>query len=235
DHSSPLQDLDQSFYWLFLQLANVQCPRNTHFWLSDDGSFEDGQNIIKGNIWQKASTRLIAALFSLPIPRGLKEDTLYSSRFVPEYLEQKQVQKLLLVGLEGSGSSTIFKQAKFLYGTEFSPEEILNLKLMIQSSVYKYLSTLLEWWECFEDEALEEERELGMSNHKDDGEPKVVQSKPCLYSLNQRLMHFANWLLEIVALGNLAAFFPSATREYAPIVEEVCKDPAIQATYKRKK
>nr|AAL34942.1 Putative G-protein [Oryza sativa] len=171
-----------------LKLANVQCPRNTHFWLYDDGSYEEeGQNIIKGNIWQKA---------------------------------------------------------KFLYGTEFSPEEILNLKLMIQSNVYKYLSTLLEWRECFEDEALEEEKELGMSNHKGDenvtecelptGEPKAVQSTSSLYSLNQRLMHFANWLLEIVALGNLDAFFPAATREYAPIVEEVWKDPAIQATYKRK-
>ncbi|EAY77532.1 hypothetical protein OsI_32571 [Oryza sativa Indica Group] len=133
-----------------LKLANVQCPRNTHFWLYDDGSYEEeGQNIIKGNIWQKA---------------------------------------------------------KFLYGTEFSPEEILNLKLMIQSNVYKYLSTLLEWRECFEDEALEEEKELGMSNHKGDDS----------------------------CLGNLDAFFPAATREYAPIVEEVWKDPAIQATYKRK-
>lgn len=242
-----------------LKVTGVQCAGESHFWLNADGSYqeeghniirgniwgktykEEGHNTVKGNMWGKATTRILCTLLSLPTPRGdfiggAADVNNQSNRLLPEYLEPKKVQKLLLLGYQGSGTSTIFKQARMIYkGDILSEEELQNIKLMIQSNLYKYLSILLEARERFEEESLTERdynaQDRPISSVGESEQEADVQS---VYSIQPRLKAFSDWLLKIVAMGDFDNFFPAATREYAPLVEELWRDPAIQATYKRR-
>ncbi|KAA8547277.1 hypothetical protein F0562_003859 [Nyssa sinensis] len=224
-----------------LQLAGVQCAGNPHFWVNEDGSYqEEGQKNTRGYIWGKAGTKLVCAVLSLPVPSkstnpcGERVNHVVS-RTAPDYLEQRTLQKLLLIGYNGSGTSTIFKQAKILYkNVPFSEDEHENIKLLIQSNVYRYIGILLEGRERFEDESLNDMRQNQFSDESDPIGNTDGKDYKTIYSICTRLKAFSDWLLKIMVSGNLEAIFPAATREYAPLVEELWKDAAIQSTYSRR-
>ncbi|XP_042007684.1 extra-large guanine nucleotide-binding protein 1-like [Salvia splendens] len=217
-----------------LKLAGVQCAGNPHFWVNEDGSYqEEGQNNTKGFIWGKAGTKLLCAVLSLPVP-SKSSYTCGEQISSSDYLEQRAIKKLLLIGYSGSGTSTIFKQARILYkDIPFSEDEREHIKLIIQSHVYSYIGILLEGRERFEEESL---NELGqnqscgttLAGHDD------ANGEETPYSICPRLKAFSDWLLKINASGTLEEIFPAASREYAPLVQELCSSAAFQATYKRR-
>ncbi|KAJ9540653.1 hypothetical protein OSB04_027159 [Centaurea solstitialis] len=245
-----------------LQLSGVQCAGNPHFWVNDDGSYqEEGQKNTRGYIWGKAGTKLVCAVLSLPVPSKSVYPTgeqLSNSlgQSVPDYFDQSAPRKLLLIGCGGSGTSTIFKQAKILYKeVPFTEEERENIKFIIQSNVYGYLGILLEGRERFEDEDLNEMKKNQSSGmvllvfsfahilHRSKKLERnfwlstgtgVAENEKTIYSLCPRLKTFSDWLLKTMVAGNLEDIFPAATREYAPVVEELWNHPAMQATYKRR-
>ncbi|XLU70077.1 hypothetical protein S245_029130, partial [Arachis hypogaea] len=230
-----------------LQLAGVQCAGNPHFWVNEDGSYqEEGQKNIRGNIWGKTICLILFVFFHYntvfcclySLERSLYVlycpcQFLLNLARVPDYLEHGIVQKLLLVGYGGSGTSAIFKQAKILYkDIPFSKEERESIKLTIQTNVYSYIGLLLEGRERFEEESL-----WNMKKRQSDvlDSTGVSSNNKTIYSIGTRLKAFSDWLLRTMASGKLDAIFPAATREYAPLIEEMWSSAAIKATYKRRR
>ncbi|KAK9129992.1 hypothetical protein Sjap_010479 [Stephania japonica] len=218
-----------------LRLAGVQCAGSPSFWLDEYGDYkEEGQKNPKGNLWKTPAIKLICAALSLPTPTKIKIPTSEEvnklvSGFFPEYVKQRKRRKLLLVGYNGSGTSTIYKQAKLLYKAEpFSDEELQNFNVMIQKNSYQYLSTLLELRERFEHEDLTE-----IANRQSVDQPHDNGHGLSIFSVSPKLKAFSEWLFKIVVSGNLEVIFPAANADYAPLVKELWKDSAIQASFRK--
>lgn len=70
---------------------------------------------------------------------------------------------------------------------------------------------------------------LAAGNYESDDCNRVTD-----YSFSPRLRELSDWLLKVMASGNLDTSFPTYACEYAPLVEELWNDAAIQATYRRR-
>ncbi|CAA0830914.1 Extra-large guanine nucleotide-binding protein 1 [Striga hermonthica] len=224
--------------WM-LQAAGINCEGSPHFWVTADGCCQhEGMKNVLGKLWERKRVKILCAALSLPFPSDtsdrdngdVDEDTEKVIRKIPD---NKTMYKLLLVGCDQSGTSTIFKQAKIAYNVPFSDDQKQSIKFLIQRNIYLYLCILLEGHARFEEEYTSEMRrkraeEPGPSDYAE----QVEESN--IYSFSPRLKAFAEWLLQVTMSGNLEIIFPAATREYSPLVEELWKDKAFQATYKRR-
>ncbi|KAL3722473.1 hypothetical protein ACJRO7_034791 [Eucalyptus globulus] len=241
---NPPKKLRPGYYWydkvagFWGKSAGIPCERKPHCWASADGSSqEEGQ--------KNTTTRLVRSVLSLPIPPDNVKSGEETTR---DSLGQNDLHhKLLLVGFDKSGTSTVFKQAKILYGFPFSEDERQKMKLMVQSNLYCYLRILPEGRERFEEETLRgkgksllfdqpsssgcKRFERGRSGEKGKrpminrchssgitlGKMETILTS----SMGSRLKRFSDWLLKVIASANLEAL-------------ELWKNEAIQVTYNRR-
>lgn len=181
-------------------------------------------------------------MFSLPLPPT-------SSAVEPNVepiSNKKKLNKLLLVGNDTCGATTVYKQvsyssfnalhskcftctndfflfqARSLYGIPFSEDDRERIKFIIQTNLYAYLAMVLEAHERFEEEM--------NNNHYSDQTGDEITAIT-VSSISPRLKHFADWLLKEKEDGNLK-IFPASSRENAQTVADLWRGPAIQDTYK---
>uniref|UniRef100_A0A7N2MYW9 Extra-large guanine nucleotide-binding protein 1-like n=1 Tax=Quercus lobata TaxID=97700 RepID=A0A7N2MYW9_QUELO len=227
------REITKEELWM-LKSAGVPCEGKPHFWVSKDGTYqEEGQNNEKGKIWDKTRTKLVCAVLSLPVPpRSENPSRKEVNGEIRDNLAQKSIHKFLLVGYDKSGTSTIYKQAKILYGIPFSEDERQTIKFLIQRNLFGYLGVLFEGRERFEEESLLEKRKRCVVDKSGPSGDTIQQiDNTTIYSVGERVRAFSDWLLQVLLSDNLEAV---STGEYTPFIEEMWKDTAIQATYNRR-
>lgn len=136
------------------------------------------------------------------------QDAEISRRIEREAKEEKDVQKLLLLGAGESGKSTIFKQIKVLYQTGFDDAERRSYRPVIHANVCEAVRTLFIGAKEFAES--EEERS---SNYELQPENKVFGEK-------------------LSEVESFSRFIP-LTEEIALKVQSFWRDPAVQAVYLR--
>lgn len=226
------REITKAELWM-LQSAGVECAGSPNFWVDSEGYYqEEGMKVVKGKIWGRKRTKVLCALLSLPTPESPNPGGQLNGaidRVISGYLEQIGLCKVLLVGNDQSGTSTVYKQARVLYNVPFSEEERQNIKFSIQTNLYGYLGRLLEWCHQFEEESLLEKRRSRSPDKRGPSTmPHEVQDKG-EYTIGPGLKAFSDWLMKGMVSHNL-----DITQEYASYVEELWKDAAIQATYSRR-
>ncbi|KAG8367049.1 hypothetical protein BUALT_Bualt16G0032000 [Buddleja alternifolia] len=217
-----------------LKLAGVKCYRDMHFWLNEDGTYlEEAATPTKGSIWAKPRMKLLCSLFSLPFPS--KSFHTSEELSVCDYFDERDIQKLLLIGCSGSETSTIFKQAIFLYkDIPFLEDELEYIKLLIQSNMYRYIRTLLEGHKHFEEENLNESRNSQSANaHRFTGYDDASDEES-IYSFGPRLKAFSDWLLHTMPSDSSDVFSASLIQASAPLVVELWSNPSFQETLNRR-
>ncbi|KAL0365456.1 UNVERIFIED_CONTAM: Extra-large guanine nucleotide-binding protein 1 [Sesamum angustifolium] len=114
------REITKAEFWM-LQAAGIHCEGNPHFWVTADGSYQlEGMNYVMGKLWDKKRVRIVCAALSLPFPSditntGGEDIDDNSNKINSKNPEQDTKNRLLLIGCDQSGTSTIYKQARILY------------------------------------------------------------------------------------------------------------------------
>eukprot|EP00850_Spirogloea_muscicola_P014129 SM000099S25235 [mRNA] locus=s99:424864:434361:+ [translate_table: standard] len=211
-----------------LKSAKVNCSPGTRLWLDAEGFYsEEGQKASKGNLWDKAAFR---SLRPPPIAKRSPEVTTsrspshrgshhsYPMSPEPEHLvdsppllpqpSPSRVHRLLLLGHQGAGRSTLVKQAKILYTRGFTREELRMYKDLIHKRVVEYMLKILRAREMFE-----RAEEGGVGSQ---------------YATSSHTSKLAEVLLNACRNGAVKLTF-----EVAQHLQEMWKDQAIQNTMAR--